>query len=70
MGGRQADLYGNAATKTISDRDVWQAALLMVRRYKEDGMLEASMRADQMLEMYPEVGASATLASTPDEAGC
>jgi hypothetical protein len=52
------------------DRDVWQAALLMVRRYKEDAMLEASQRADQMLEMYPEVGASATVASTPDEAGC
>jgi hypothetical protein len=34
----------------ISDRDVWQAALLMVRRYKEDAMLEASMRADQMLD--------------------
>jgi hypothetical protein len=33
-----------------SDRDVWQAALLMVRRYKEDAMLEASMRADQMLD--------------------
>ena len=30
--------------------DVWQAALLMVRRYKEDAMLEASMRADQMLD--------------------
>jgi hypothetical protein len=31
----------------ISDRDVWQAALLMVKRYKEDAMLEASERAEQ-----------------------
>jgi hypothetical protein len=34
----------------ISDRDVWQAALLMVKRYKEDAMLEASRRADQLQE--------------------
>jgi hypothetical protein len=25
----------------ISDRDVWQAALLMVKRYGDDAMLEA-----------------------------
>jgi hypothetical protein len=34
----------------ISDRDVWAAALLMVKRYKEDAMLEAAERADQFLE--------------------
>jgi hypothetical protein len=31
----------------VDDRDVWQAALLMVRRYGADAMLEASERADQ-----------------------
>jgi len=25
----------------IDDRDVWQSALLIVRRYKDDAMLEA-----------------------------
>jgi triphosphoribosyl-dephospho-CoA synthetase len=33
----------------ISDRDVWQAAVLMVKRYGEGAMLEASERADQLL---------------------
>jgi hypothetical protein len=30
----------------ISDRDIWEAALLMVKCYGGDAMLEASMRAD------------------------
>jgi hypothetical protein len=34
----------------IADRDVWQAALLMVRRYGDDAETQAAMRADQMLE--------------------
>ena len=34
----------------ISDRDVWQAAVLLVKRYGDDAMLEAAERADQMLE--------------------
>jgi triphosphoribosyl-dephospho-CoA synthetase len=34
----------------ISDRDVWAAALLMVKRYGDDAMLEASERADQLLD--------------------
>jgi len=34
----------------ISDRDVWQAAVLLVKRYGDDAMLETSKRADQMLE--------------------
>jgi len=33
----------------IPDRDVWAAALLMVKRYKADAMLEAAA-ADQLLE--------------------
>ena len=33
----------------IDDRDVWQAALLMVKRYGDDAMLEAAERADQLL---------------------
>jgi hypothetical protein len=31
----------------IPDRDVWVAAVLMVKRYGDDAMLEASERADQ-----------------------
>jgi len=34
----------------IDDRDVWAAALAMVRRYKDDAMLEAAARADQLQE--------------------
>jgi hypothetical protein len=34
----------------IDDRDVWAAALLMIRRYKEDAMLEAEARAEQFQE--------------------
>jgi len=33
----------------IDDRDVWQAALLLVKRYGDDAMLEACMRADHLL---------------------
>ena len=34
----------------ISEADIWRAALLMVKRYKADAMLEAATRADQLLE--------------------
>ena len=34
----------------ISDRDIWAAALLIVKRYGEDAMLEATARADQLLD--------------------
>jgi hypothetical protein len=34
----------------IDDRDVWQAALLMVKRYGDDAMIEAAERADQLLD--------------------
>ena len=34
----------------IPDRDIWAAALLMVKRYKAEAMLEAVARADQLLE--------------------
>jgi hypothetical protein len=30
----------------IRDRNVWAAALLMVKRYGDDAMLEAAERAD------------------------
>ena len=34
----------------IDDRDIWQAALLLVMRYGDDTMLEAAQRADQLQE--------------------
>jgi hypothetical protein len=34
----------------ISDRDIWQAAMLLVKRYGDDAMLEAAQWADQMLD--------------------
>jgi hypothetical protein len=41
VGGRQASRRGHAATQVISDRDVWQAALLIVKRYGDDAMFDA-----------------------------
>jgi hypothetical protein len=41
----------------IPDRDVRAAALLMVKRYKEDAMLEAAKRADQLLDESDMAGA-------------
>jgi len=39
-----------AIARMIDDRDVWQAALLIVKRYGDDAMLEAAERADQLLD--------------------
>jgi hypothetical protein len=43
----------------VDDRDVWQAALLMVKRYRDDAMIEASERADQLLDEGDMAGAAA-----------
>jgi len=32
------------STRTIPDRDAWVAALAIVKRYKDDAMLEAAAR--------------------------
>jgi hypothetical protein len=42
----------------IRDRDVWTAALLIVKRYGEDAILEASERADQLLDEGDMAGAA------------
>jgi hypothetical protein len=42
----------------ISDRDVWAAALLMVKRYGDDAMQEAAARADHLAEDGDWVGAN------------
>ena len=34
----------------ISDLDIWRSALIMVKRYGDDAMLEAAARADQLQE--------------------
>ena len=34
----------------IDDRDVWHAAVLMVKRYGDDAMVGAAARADQLTE--------------------
>jgi hypothetical protein len=41
----------------IPDRDVWAAALLMVKRYGDDAMLEAASRADELLDADDMAGA-------------
>ena len=41
----------------IDDRDVWQAALLIVNRYGDDAILEAAERADQLLDEGDMAGA-------------
>jgi hypothetical protein len=39
----------------VSDRDVWAAALLIVKRCGDDAMLEASERADSAPGLVSEV---------------
>jgi hypothetical protein len=34
----------------ISDVDIWRAALLMVKRYGDDAVLEAAARASQLMK--------------------
>jgi len=34
----------------IPDVDIWRSALVMVKRYGDDAMIEAAARADQLLE--------------------
>jgi triphosphoribosyl-dephospho-CoA synthetase len=41
----------------IPDRDVWQAAVLLVKRYGNEAMLEAAQRADQVLDEGDMAGA-------------
>jgi len=41
----------------IDDRDVWAAALLIVKRYGDDAMHEAAERADQLLDEGDMAGA-------------
>jgi hypothetical protein len=40
----------------ISDREIWQCALLMVKRFGDDAMLEAAGRADELLENGDMIG--------------
>ena len=54
----------------ISDRDVWQAALMMVKRYGDDALLEASDRADQLLDEGDMAGAETGTASRTLSSGC
>lgn len=42
----------------ISDREIWQCAALMVKRYGEDAMPEAAARADQLQEDGDMAGAA------------
>jgi hypothetical protein len=41
----------------LPDIDIWRAALVMVKRYGEDAMLEAAERADQLLDEGDMAGA-------------
>jgi hypothetical protein len=53
---KRAKAQRAGAKAMISDKDVWQAALLIVKRYSDDAMLEASARADQLLDDMPGAG--------------
>ena len=39
------------------EADIWRAAVLIVKRYGDDAMLEASERADQLLDQGDMAGA-------------
>jgi hypothetical protein len=40
----------------ICDREIWQCALLMVKRFGDDALLEAAARADELLENGDMIG--------------
>jgi hypothetical protein len=42
----------------IEDREIWQCAHLMVKRFKEDALLEAAARAGELHEAGDMAGAS------------
>ena len=41
---------GAEVSAVISDRDLWQAALLPIKRYGDDAILGAAARADELTE--------------------
>jgi len=41
----------------IPQGDIWRAALLMVKRYGDDALLEAAQGADQLLDEGDVIGA-------------
>jgi hypothetical protein len=42
--------HSDLIREMISDADIWQAALAMMKRYRTDAMLEAAARADEYTE--------------------
>jgi hypothetical protein len=34
----------------ISEADIWRSAIAMTRRYRDDALVEAALRADRLLE--------------------
>ena len=42
----------------IPDPEIWRAALLMVKRYGDDAMIEAAARADELQEDGDYTGAA------------
>ena len=49
----------------VDDRDIWEAALLIVKRYGDDAMLEAAERADQLLDEGDMAGAAVSAEPRP-----
>jgi len=47
----------------ISDRDIWRAANLLIRRHSGDAEIVAAQRADQMLDQGDEMANSCGCAS-------
>jgi hypothetical protein len=42
--------HGREVSAVIPEVDIWRSALAMVKRYHDDAMQEAAMRADHLLE--------------------
>jgi hypothetical protein len=47
--GRRAAIGAEVST-VIPEADIWRAAVVMMKRYKGDAMVEAAARADRLLE--------------------
>ena len=41
---------GTEVFAVITEADIWRSAMAMTRRYRDDAIVEAAMRADRLLE--------------------
>jgi len=64
---RSSALVASLPSQYSADRDIWAAALLVVKRYGDDAMVETAERADPLLEEGDMAGAGIAAGAGPVE---